>query len=144
MQNSEFRIQTGRRLHSAFRILHHRDLYLRLEFAVGALVVIALLVLSVFTRSIDAAEPTLLDAAERGDRAAVTRMLSKGADPNTPGPDGTTAIMYAASNGDVELVRALIKAGAHVTLKNQLGTTAITEAAIIGSARIISLPPLSR
>ena len=84
-----------------------------------------------------AAEPTLLDAAERGDRAAVTRMLSKGADPNTPGPDGTTAVMYAASNGDAELVRTLIKAGANVKLKNQLGTTAITEAAIIGSAPVI-------
>jgi ankyrin repeat protein len=117
--------------------LHHRDLYLRLEFAVGALVVIALLVISGFGRTIDAAEPTILDAAERGDRAAVSRMLSKGADPDTPGPDGATAIMYAASNGDVELVRALIKAGANVKLKNQLGTTAITEAAIVGSAPVI-------
>ena len=119
------------------RFLHQRDLYLRLEFAVGALVVIALLVLAAFSRTLDAAEPTLLDAAERGDRPAVTRMLSKGANPNAPGPDGSTAIMYAASNGDVELVRALIRAGANVTLKNQLGTTAITEAAIIGSAPVI-------
>jgi len=117
--------------------LHKRDLYLRLEFAVAVLVVIALLVMSGFSRTIDAAEPTLLDAAERGDRAAVTRMLSKGADPNAPGPDGTTAVMYAAANGDVELVRALIKAGANVKPKNQLGTTAITEAAIIGSAPVI-------
>ena len=66
-----------------------------------------------------AAENTLLDAAERGDRAAVTRLLTKGANPNTPGPDGTTAIMCAAANGDVELVRALIKGGANVKLKNQ-------------------------
>ena len=119
------------------RFLHQRDLYLRLEFAVGALVVIALLVMAAFSRTLDAAEPTLLDAAERGDRPAVTRMLAKGANPNAPGPDGSTAIMYAASNGDIELVRALIKAGANVKLKNQLGTTAITEAAIIGSAPVI-------
>ena len=117
--------------------LHQRDLYLRLEFGVGVLVIIALLVMSGFSRTIDAAEPTLLDAAERGDRAAATRMLAKGADPNAPGPDGTTAVMYAAANGDVELVRALIKAGANVKPKNQLGTTAITEAAIIGSAPVI-------
>src|SRR5688572_28495860 len=96
------------------RFLHQRDLYLRLEFAVGALVVIALLVMAAFSRTLDAAEPTLLDAAERGDRPAVTRMLAKGANPNAPGPDGTTAIMYAASNADIELVRALIKAGANV------------------------------
>jgi ankyrin repeat protein len=84
-----------------------------------------------------AAEPTLLDAAERGDRAAALRLLSKGASPNTPGPDGTTAIMYAAANEDLDLVRALIKAGASVKAKNQFGTTAITEAAITGSAPII-------
>src|SRR5215208_366649 len=84
-----------------------------------------------------AAEPTLLDAAERGDRAVALRMIARGANVNTPGPDGTTAVMYAAANDDVELVRALIKAGANVTLKNQLGTSAITEAAIIGSAPII-------
>ena len=65
------------------------------------------------------------------------RLLTKGANPNAPGPDGTTAIMWAASNGDIELVRALIKAGANVTLKNQFGTTAITEAAIVGSAPVI-------
>jgi ankyrin repeat protein len=84
-----------------------------------------------------AAENTLLDAAERGDRAGVTRLLATGANPNTPGPDGTTAIMHAAANNDLELVRALIKAGANVTLTNQFGTSALTEAAIIGSAPII-------
>ena len=84
-----------------------------------------------------AAETTLLDAAERGDRAAALQLLSKGASPNAAGPDGTTVIMWAASNDDVELVRALIKAGANVTFKNQFGTSALTEAAIIGSAPVI-------
>ena len=85
-----------------------------------------------------AAEPALLlDAAERGDRAVAMQLLAKGANPNTPGPDGTTALMWAASNDDLELVRALIKAGANVTLKNQFGTSALTEAAIIGSAPVI-------
>jgi ankyrin repeat protein len=79
----------------------------------------------------------LLDAAEQGDRAAALRLLAKGADPDSPGPDGTTAVMWAASNDDLELVRALIKAGANVKLKNQLGTSALTEAAVIGSTPII-------
>ena len=83
------------------------------------------------------AEPTLLDAAERGDRAAAMRLLAKGANPNQPGPDGTTAVMWAAANDDLELVRALIAAKANVTLKNHFGTTALTEAAIIGSAPIL-------
>jgi ankyrin repeat protein len=82
-------------------------------------------------------EVGLLEAAENGDRAVALRLLAKGADPNAPGPDGTTAVMWAAANDDLELVRALIKAGANVKLKNQFGTTAITEAAIIGSAPIV-------
>jgi uncharacterized protein len=137
MQNSGFRIQ-------ARRLLHQRDLYLRVEFIVGLIVVALVFAVA----ALNGAEPTpaqrslgevgLLDAAERGDRAAAVRLLGvKGTDPNQQGPDGTTAVMYAAANDDVELVRALIKAGANVKLKNQLGTSAITEAAIIGSAPII-------
>jgi ankyrin repeat protein len=80
---------------------------------------------------------TVLAAAERGDRAAALRLLARGANPNTPGPDGTTPIMWAASNDDLELVRALIAAKADVTRKNQFGTTAITEAAIIGSEKVL-------
>jgi len=86
-----------------------------------------------------AAEPPLLDAAERGDRAAVLHLIATGADPNTAGPDGTTPIMYAAANDDVELVRALVKAGAKVGLKNQFGTSALTEAAILGSTAVIDV-----
>ena len=84
-----------------------------------------------------AAEPPVLAAAEKGDRTAVLALLAKGANPNTPGPDGTTAVMWAAANDDLELVRALINAKANVGLKNQFGTTAITEAAIIGSEKVI-------
>ena len=84
-----------------------------------------------------AAERTLVDAAEQGDRSTVLRLLSKGGNPNTPAADGTTAIMWASANGDVELVRALVRAGADVRLKNQFGTTAVTEAAIVGSAPIL-------
>jgi ankyrin repeat protein len=96
-----------------------------------------LLFVVILAMSSSAAENTLLDAAERGDRKTALSLLAKGSDPNTPGPDGTTPIMWAASNDDLELVRALIKAGANVKLKNQFGTSAIAEAAIIGSAPII-------
>jgi ankyrin repeat protein len=85
-----------------------------------------------------AGAPSLLDTAQAGDHDAAMRLASaKGADVNSAGADGATAIMYAAANGDLELVRALIKAGADVKAKNQFGTSALTEAAIIGSAPII-------
>jgi ankyrin repeat protein len=124
MQDAEIRMQTlclraASCLHSAFCILNFTAAFLAAASVAAA------------------AGTTLLDAAERGDRAAVMQLLSKGANPNTAGPDGTTAIMWASSNGDLELVRALIKAGADVKVKNQLGTTAITEAAIIGSGPIV-------
>jgi ankyrin repeat protein len=83
------------------------------------------------------AEPTLLEAVELGDRAAALRLLGKGANPNTPGADGTTPVMWAAANDDLDLVRALIKAGANVSVKNQFGTSALAEAAIVGSAPIV-------
>src|SRR5215467_215264 len=97
------------------------------------------LVLVAAVSTVRAAELTIVDAAERGDRATVERLLAKGANPNTPGADGTTAVMWAASNGDVELVRALVKAGADVKPKNQFGTSALTEAATIGSAPIVNV-----
>jgi len=84
-----------------------------------------------------AAETSLVDAAERGERAAALSLLARGADPNAAGPDGTTALMWAAANDDLDLVRALIRAKANVTLKNQFGTSALTEAAIVGSAPIV-------
>src|SRR5262245_26984267 len=83
--------------------------------------VIAVLAVLLVASMASAAEPTLLDAAESGDRATALRLLSKGADPNVPGPDGTTAVMWAAANDDVELVRALVRAGADVKVKNQFG-----------------------
>ena len=109
----------------------------RLCPAVTLCVVIGVAVWLAAISGVSAAENTLLDATERADRKAALSLLAKGADPNTPGPDGTTAIMYAAANDDVELVRALIQKGANVKAKNQFGTSALTEAAIIGSAPII-------
>ena len=97
----------------------------------------SVIALSLSATLVRGAEPTLLDAVERGDRAAVRLLLAKKADPNIAGPDGTTPIMFAAANDDLELVRTLINAGANVKAKNQFGTSALAEAAIIGSAPII-------
>ena len=138
MQNSEFRMQTLLKTIVALRgALARAGRWAgtwgprRPFYVFGAAIMVAV------TTVAAAPGNSLLDASERGYRAAALRLLANGADPNTPGPDGTTAVMYAAANDDVELVRALIKAGANVKLKNQFGTSAITEAAIIGSTPII-------
>ena len=89
-------------------------------------------------RSRDPAETTLLDAAERGDRAAALRLLAERRRTRMRrGRMGPRPSCGPRSNDDLELVRALIKAGANVKLKNQFGTSALTEAAIIGSAPVI-------
>jgi hypothetical protein len=69
IQNSKFRMQAMRDARSSWR----------LHFASCILHFIAALV--AFASITSAAEPTLIDAAERGDRAAVSRLLSKGAIP---------------------------------------------------------------
>jgi ankyrin repeat protein len=99
----------------------------------------ALLAILVAASALHAAEPTVREAAARGDRAAALHLLSTGADPDAPGPDGTTALMWAAANDDPELVRALLAAGADAARWNRFGTSAMTEAAIIGSAPVIRL-----
>src|SRR6266853_1840236 len=99
-----------------------------MRFAYALLVAAILAVASVAS----AAELTLVDAAERGDRATALRILAKGANPNAPGPDGTTAVMWAASNDDLELVRVLIKAGANANTKNPEGETPLMAAARSG------------
>jgi len=112
---------------------------MRPSFFVGATLrwpVLAILLSAAAANAAGQAD-SLVAAAERGDRAAALRLLARGANPNAPGPDGTTAIMWAASNDDLELVRALINAKANVAAKNQFGTSAITEAAIIGSEKVI-------
>lgn len=84
-----------------------------------------------------AAEVTLAEAAEAGDRDAALEHIAAGADVNVRGLDGTTPVMWAAYYGDIELVEALIGAGADVTKHNDFGTSALHEAAIIGSTPII-------
>jgi ankyrin repeat protein len=102
-----------------------------------AIAAVLAVVLTVSTS--DAAEATLIGAAEIGDRTSALALLAGGADPNQTSPDGATPLMWAAYYGDVELVEALIGAGAEVSAVNEFGTSAITEAAIIGAAPVIDL-----
>jgi uncharacterized protein len=64
----------------------------------------------------------LLDAAKRGDVAAVRALLKGGADPNTAQGDGLTALHVAAEKGSLELARVLISAGAKVGSVTRIGS----------------------
>jgi len=98
----------------------------------------AVLGLTLAAPALQAAELTVIEAAEQGASAEVLALIGNGADPNLPDASGTTPVMWAAYYGDIGLVNALIEAGADVTAANEFGTSAITEAAIIGHTEILT------
>lgn len=69
-----------------------------------------LLLLAVAVR----AEPPVVEAAKRGDTAAVVALLAEGADPDSHDRHGNTALTFAARDGHFDMADALIAAGATV------------------------------
>ena len=67
------------------------------------------------------------EAVRKGDVAAVTALLDKGADVNAKFRYGTTALFKAAERGHVEVVRLLLARGADVSVKDTFyGATAMS------------------
>ena len=71
----------------------------------------------------------ILDAARRGDIAAVRSMLDAGVDIDTGNRYGATALFFAAEKGHLELVRLLVDRGARVDIEDSFyRNTAINRA----------------
>ena len=67
------------------------------------------------------------EAVRRGDAAAVTALLDKGADVNAKFRYGATALFKAAERGHVEVAKILLARGADVKVKDTFyGATAMT------------------
>lgn len=78
------------------------------------------------------------EAVRRGDAAAVTALLDKGADVNAKFRYGATALFKAAERGNVEVVKILLARGADVTVKDTFyGATAMTWALDNGHVEIV-------
>src|SRR5437667_11683530 len=80
----------------------------------------------------------LVDAAMKGDQAAVRTLLEQHADVNVPQADGATALHWAVFRGDKEMVDILIRAGANVKAANREGATPLSLACTNGDAAIIA------
>lgn len=81
---------------------------------------------------------SLPDAAARGDRAAVLRLL-KTIRADAAQPDGTTALHWAAERDDLEIAKAVTAAGANVKAANRYGVTPLSLAAANGDAAMVRL-----
>ncbi len=78
------------------------------------------------------------DAAARGDRAAVQKLIAEHADVNAAQNDGATALHWAVFHSDKEMVDLLLKAGANPKAANREGSTPMWLACINGDAGIIA------
>ena len=69
----------------------------------------------------------LYEAVRKGDAAAVTSLLDRGADVNAKFRYGATALFKAAERGNVEVTKVLIERGADLKVKDTFyGATAMT------------------
>jgi ankyrin repeat protein len=77
------------------------------------------------------------DATQRGDRAAVQKLIQQKIDVNAPQVDGATALHWAVYRADDQLFDILIRAGADVKATNREGVTPLSMAALYGNAAMI-------
>jgi uncharacterized protein len=102
-------------------------------FANGA----AFLLLSIV--SFGATVPSeVADAAMRGDKPAVQKLVAQRADVNAPQADGATALHWAVFRSDKDLVDLLIRAGANAKAANREGATPLWLASVNGDAAIVT------
>lgn len=81
----------------------------------------------------------LLDAAESGNVAEVTRLLDAGVPVDATDDEGETALIEASEEGHTEVVRLLLQRGASVNLADRDGETALHEAAEEGRTEVVRL-----
>ena len=84
-------------------------------------------------------DPTLADAAERGNGVLVRTLLEGGANVNIPQADGMTALHWTVYHDDAETAGLLVRSGADVNAENRYGVPPISVAATNGSADIVTL-----
>lgn len=84
-------------------------------------------------------ERSLVDAAERGDSAAVESLLSDASNPNAHERGDVSALIRAAEGGNLSIVRSLVRAGANVDYEDDAGDTPLNCAAAVGALPIVEV-----
>ena len=104
-----------------------------------ARVVVAAAVLAAAASVASAETPPLVDAAKRGDGAAVATLLDGGASVAAADADGSTALHWASHRDDAATVARLLDAGADVDAATDLGVTALWAASQNASAALVEI-----
>lgn len=82
----------------------------------------------------------LFEAVRKGDAAAVTAALDKGADVNAKFRYGTTALFKAAERGNADVTKVLLERGAELNVKDTFyGATALSWALQNDHINVVSL-----
>ncbi len=102
-----------------------------------ATLLLAMVALGGGTRAM--AEGSLVEAAERGDAAAVSRLIAGGAPVDQRDRRGRTALLVATAANRVEVARLLIAAGADVNAKDDIHDSPYLYAAAEGRLEILRL-----
>jgi ankyrin repeat protein len=105
-----------------------------MKSALGAVVALASLSIVSFGAP---ARSDVAEAAMRGDRVAVQKLVDQHSDVNAPQADGATALHWAVFRSDKEMVDLLIRAGANAKAANREGATPLWLASVNGDAAII-------
>src|SRR5580692_9530099 len=87
--------------------------------------------------SFGAGPSEVADAAMRGDKAALQKLVGQKADVNAPQADGATALHWAVFQSDKDMVNVLLRAGANAKAANREGATPLWLASVNGDAAII-------
>jgi ankyrin repeat protein len=97
------------------------------------------LVLLAVASAFAAGRSPLADAAERGDKETVRKLLQTGVDVNAAQVDGTGALHWAVYHDDVEAVELLVRAGANANVVNRYGVPPLATACTNGNEAIVRL-----
>ena len=105
----------------------------------GRIASLAVLILGLGGVAMAAEEPTLADAAERGDGALIRTLLDAGEDVTVAQVDGMTALHWAVYHDDAETAELLVRAGAEVNAENRYGVPPLSLAATNRNAPLVTL-----
>lgn len=105
--------------------------------SVGVAIALLLVVVGCADEPEQIAGGKLVEAAARGDAAAVSDLLARGADVDERDASGRTAVTAAVYAGSAEAVRLLVAAGADVDIRDDTRTNAFLALGETGNVSVL-------